>query len=51
MAIGTDFEVQADGDIRHVANSTHYTVIDFHRWLLRPTATASGRRRAGWPVG
>lgn len=44
MAIGTDFEVQVDGDIRHVANSNHYTVIEFHRWLgdLMDDAAASG---------
>jgi len=44
MAIGSDFEVQVDGDIRHVAGTTHYTVIDFHRWLggLMDDAAASG---------
>lgn len=33
MAIGTDFEVQVNGDIRHVSGSTTYTVLEFHRWL------------------
>ncbi len=33
MAIGTDFEVQADGDIRHVAGATVYDVLDLHAWL------------------
>lgn len=44
MPIATDFEVQADGDIRHVANTTKYTVIEFHRWLgdLMDDASASG---------
>jgi len=44
MAIATDFEVQADGDIRHVANSNHYTVIELHRWLgdLMDDAAAAG---------
>lgn len=44
MAIGSDFEVQADGDIRHVSGTSHYTVIDFHRWLggLMDDAAASG---------
>ena len=44
MAIGDDFEVQADGDIRHVAGTARYTVIEFHRWLgdLMDDAAASG---------
>jgi hypothetical protein len=44
MPIAADFEVQADGDIRHVANSNHYTVIEFHRWLgdLMDDAAAAG---------
>lgn len=33
MAIGDDFEVQNDGDIRHIANSNTYTVLELHRWL------------------
>ena len=33
MAIGDDFEIQNDGDIRHVSGSTHYTVLELHRWL------------------
>jgi len=33
MAIGTDFEIQNDGDIRHVSGSSHYTVLELHRWL------------------
>jgi len=34
MPIGTDFSFdRASGDIRHVANSNHYTVIELHRWL------------------
>jgi hypothetical protein len=44
MAIGTDFEVQADGDIRHVSGTATYTVLEFHRWLqdLADDAAASG---------
>ena len=44
MPIGSDFEVQADGDIRHVSGTTNYTVIEFHRWLgdLMDDAVASG---------
>lgn len=44
MAIGDDFEIQGDGDIRHVSGSTNYTVIEFHRWLgdLMDDAQASG---------
>ena len=33
MAIGNDFSVNANGDIRHQANSNHYTVLELHRWL------------------
>jgi len=33
MAIGTDFEVQVGGNIRHVSGTTTYTVLEFHRWL------------------
>ena len=44
MAIGSDFEVQADGDIRHIAGTTVYTVLDLHKWLqdLADDAAASG---------
>ena len=33
MAIGDDFSLNAAGDIRHVANTNHYTVLELHRWL------------------
>ena len=33
MAIGDDFTLNADGDIRHTANTNHYTVLELHRWL------------------
>ena len=33
MAIGDDFEIQADGDIRHVSGTSTYTVLELHRWL------------------
>lgn len=45
MAIGDDFSIAANGDIRYVAGSTdNYTVIAFHRWLgdLMDNAQASG---------
>lgn len=44
MAIGTDFEIQSDKDIRHVSGSTVYTVLDLHAWLqdLADDASASG---------
>jgi hypothetical protein len=44
MAIADDFEVQADGDIRHVSGTAHYTVIELHRWLgdLMDDAAAAG---------
>ena len=45
MAIGDDFTIAANGDIRHVSGqSATYTVIQFHRWLgdLMDDAAASG---------
>jgi hypothetical protein len=44
MPIAADFTVAANGDIRHSANSSHYTVIELHRWLgdLMDDAAASG---------
>jgi len=44
MAIATDFEVQVDGDIRHVSGTSTYTVLEFHRWLqdLADDAQAAG---------
>ena len=50
MAIGTDFEIQNDSDIRYIgaahgANGAgYYTVLEFHRWLqgLADDASASG---------
>ena len=50
MAIGDDFEIQADRDIRYVgaahgANGAgYYTVLEFHRWLadLADDASATG---------
>lgn len=34
MAIGDDFNVALNGDIRHVSGSTNYTVLELHRWLM-----------------
>lgn len=45
MPIGTDFEVQNDGDIRHTGGGTAtYTVLELHRWLqdLADNAAAAG---------
>ena len=44
MAIGDDFEVQSNGDIRHTSGTTNYTVLELHRWLqdLADDAAASG---------
>lgn len=42
MAIGDDFSVAVNGDIRHVANSNTYTVIEFHRWLQDLADDSSG---------
>jgi hypothetical protein len=33
MAIADDFTVAVNGDIRHSANTNHYTVLELHRWL------------------
>lgn len=33
MAIADDFTVNVAGDIRHTANTNHYTVIELHRFL------------------
>ena len=33
MAIATDFTITAGGNIRHVAGTTVYTVLDLHQWL------------------
>lgn len=50
MTIATDFEVQADKDIRYIgaahgaSGAGYYTVLEFHRWLqdLADDAGASG---------
>lgn len=50
MAIGADFEIQADKDIRYigaahgVTGAGYYTVLEFHRWLqdLADDASAAG---------
>ena len=46
MAFGDDFSVNVAGDIRHVANTNHYTVLEMHRWLQDladdPAASTSG---------
>lgn len=33
MAIGDDFSIALNGDIRHVSGTTTYTVLELHRWL------------------
>jgi len=44
MAIGDDFSVATNGDIRHVSGTSTYTVLELHRWLqdLADDASASG---------
>ena len=44
MAIGDDFSIAVNGDIRHIANANHYTVLEAHRWLqdLADDQQASG---------
>jgi hypothetical protein len=44
MAIGSDFSVASNGDIRHISGSTVYSALDLHAWLqdLADNAAASG---------
>lgn len=44
MAIGDDFTVAVNGDIRHASGTTTYTVLQLHRWLqdLADDAQAAG---------
>lgn len=44
MAIGSDFSVGANGDVRYTGSGTNYTVIAFHRWLgdLMDNAESAG---------
>lgn len=44
MAIAGDFSVAVSGDIRHVSGTSHYTVLELHRFLqdLADNASASG---------
>jgi len=44
MAIGDDFTVAVNGDIRHDSGTSTYTVLDLHRWLqdLADDAAATG---------
>lgn len=44
MAIGDDFSIAVNGDIRYTGSTANYSVIDFHRWLgdLMDDASASG---------
>jgi hypothetical protein len=44
MAIGSDFEVQSNGNIRHLSGTTVYTVLQLHEWLqdLADDANAAG---------
>lgn len=44
MAIGDDFSVAVNGDIRHIAGTTVYTALDLHQWLqdLADDASATG---------
>ena len=44
MAIGDDFSIATNGDIRHTSGTTTYTVLELHRWLqdLADDQQASG---------
>ncbi len=44
MAIGDDFEIQNDKDIRYTGTTANYTVLALHRWLqdLADAAGAAG---------
>jgi len=41
MAIGDDFEIQNDKDIRYIGGATNYTVLELHRWLQDKADDAS----------
>lgn len=42
MAIGDDFEIQQDKDIRYTGSTANYTVLAFHEWLRGLADDASG---------
>jgi len=44
MAIGDDFSIGANKNVRHSSGTTNYTVLELHRWLqdLADDASASG---------
>ena len=44
MAIGDDFSIATNGDIRHTSGTATYTVLEFHQWLqdLADDQEASG---------
>lgn len=44
MAIGSDFSINASGDIRHISGTTVYTVLELHQWLqdLADDSNSSG---------
>lgn len=44
MTIGSDFSIDASGNIRHVSGTTVYSVLDFHAWLqdLADNSAAAG---------
>ena len=44
MAIGTDFEIQNDKDIRYIGSTENYTVYELHTWLggLADDASSAG---------
>lgn len=44
MAIEDDFSIAANGDIRHTSGTTHYTVLELHRYL---SAHADDQQAAG----
>lgn len=42
MAIGDDFEIQNDKDIRYTGSTANWTVLEFHEWLRDLADDASG---------
>jgi hypothetical protein len=42
MAIGDDFEIQLDKDIRYTGSTANYTVLEFHEWLRGLADDAAG---------
>lgn len=50
MAIGDDFSINSSGDVRHVAGTTVYTVLELHAWLQDLADNAEGAGNDQWSI-